>query len=215
SSKFFEPEATQATQLMVNFIRESELHVLPWTTEAESLRRRSEWLRLSGIVQNWIDLSNAMLLKNLDGWLAPFLDGITRRAQLSRLNMTEILQSQFSYEQRRELDRLAPTHLQAPTGSRILVDYSGDLPILAVRLQEMFGEVNTPTVGGGTVRVVLHLLSPARRPLGVTQDLPSFWKNAYIEVRKDMRGQYPKHYWPENPLEAEPTTRTKKAMDRK
>ncbi|MFA6468310.1 MAG: ATP-dependent helicase HrpB [Bacteroidota bacterium] len=211
-SKSFQPESTQAAALIVNFIREAGLQILPWSIETESLRKRSEWLRMSGIVQNWIDCSDAVLLETLEVWLTPFLEGITRRSHLSRLNMMEILHSLFTYEQRRELERLAPTHLMVPTGSRITVDYSSGQPILAVRLQEMFGEVDTPTVGGGKVRVVLHLLSPARRPIGVTQDLPSFWKNAYVEVRKDMRGQYPKHYWPENPLEAEPTTKTKKAM---
>jgi len=125
--------------------------------------------------------------------------------------MKMILSSLFSHGQLRELDWLAPTHLTVPTGSHIPVEYAaGSRPVLAVRLQEMFGQTETPTVGGGRVKVVLHLLSPAHRPLAVTQDLPSFWQNAYPDVRKDMRGRYPKHHWPENPLEAKPTRRVKR-----
>jgi ATP-dependent helicase HrpB len=145
----------------------------------------------------------------MDEWLAPFLDGMTRLAHLSRLNLLEILRARFSYEQRSQLDLLAPTHCIVPTGSRIPLDYSSGKPVLAVRLQEMFGEANTPTIAGGKVNVVLHLLSPAHRPLAVTQDLVSFWRNAYPDVRKEMRGRYPKHHWPENPLSAVPTKRKK------
>ena len=125
--------------------------------------------------------------------------------------MSAIVDGMFSYQQMRELDRLAPTHLTVPTGSHIPLDYSaGTQPVLAVRLQEMFGQIDTPTIGGGKIKVLLHLLSPARRPIAVTQDFPSFWKNAYPQVRKDMRGRYPKHHWPEDPLDAEPTRRTKR-----
>jgi ATP-dependent helicase HrpB len=116
----------------------------------------------------------------------------------------------LTHKQLQEIELLAPTHLTVPTGSRIPIDYEKGQPVLAVRLQEMFGETKTPTVGGGRVKVLLHLLSPAQRPLAVTQDLPSFWKNAYPDVRKDMRGQYPKHVWPEDPLNAEPTRRAKR-----
>ncbi len=141
---------------------------------------------------------------------APFLGRIYRRAQLGQLDLVEILRSRFSFHQSKELDRLAPETLAVPTGSKIRLDYSAAQPVLAVRLQEMFGQSETPTVGGGKVKVLIHLLSPASRPLAVTQDLPSFWKNAYPEVRKEMRGRYPKHHWPEDPLEAEPTRRTKR-----
>ena len=207
------PEQNDAQELIIRAIQEHGLSILPWNKESDELRRRSEWLRTQGIVTEWPDLSDEQLLATMKDWLAPFLNGITRFAQLSKLSMIDILRSLFPYQNMKDLDRLAPTHLTVPTGSSIPIDYSSEQPVLAVRLQEMFGETMTPTVAGGARKVLLHLLSPARRPLAVTQDLPSFWKNAYQDVRKDMRGQYPKHYWPEDPLEAEPTRRTKKWMD--
>ncbi len=202
---------------MLTGIEQMGLESLPWNNDSISLRTRSEWLRNKSLVENeWIDLSDKTLIDSLHIWLAPFLDGISKRSQLSKLDLSSIIRSLFSYQQLRELERLAPTHLSVPTGSRIALDYTNDSqPILAVRLGEMFGETETPTVAGGKVKVLLHLLSPARSPIAVTQDLPSFWKNAYVEVRKDMRGQYPKHYWPENPLNAEPTRKTKRAMEGK
>jgi ATP-dependent helicase HrpB len=199
------------TGAMLDGIRLLGLDALPWTKDANSIRTRSEWLRLNELTKGALpDLSNENLLEMLDEWLAPYLSGITRRIHLQKLDISMIVRTMFSFEQLRELERLVPTHLTVPTGSHIPLDYSGEQPVLAVRLQEMFGETNTPTVANGKVKVVLHLLSPAHRPLAITQDLPSFWKNAYPDVRKDMRGRYPKHYWPENPLEAEPTRRVKR-----
>ena len=215
AEKHSQPDAEDAKKIVIEVIRRMGINILPWNKESESLRFRSEWLRKNKLIQNWVNLSDENLLSSVQDWLAPFLDGITRKSQLLNLDMVEVLRSLFVYEQLKELDHLVPTHLTVPTGSHIPIDYSGEQPILAVRLQEMFGETKTPTVGGGRIKVLLHLLSPARRPIAVTQDLPSFWKNAYIDVRKDMRGQYPKHYWPENPLEAEPTTKTKKRMEAK
>jgi ATP-dependent helicase HrpB len=197
---------------MLDGVRQMGLEALPWTKNAKNIRERAEWLRNQNITRlDLPDLTNEHLISTLDFWLAPYLAGITRRSHLERLDMTTIVQSMFSYKQLQELDRLAPTHHIVPTGSRIPIQYTtGETPVLAVRLQEMFGETDTPTVAGGKIKVVLHLLSPAQRPLAVTQDLPSFWKNAYPDVRKDMRGRYPKHYWPENPLEAELTRRVKR-----
>ncbi len=201
----------RTVQAMINGIREMGLQCLPWTKEAVSFRSRCEWLRTQGhVASDWIRLDDKQLLDTLEEWISPFLSGITRRSHLERLSMAEILRSTFSYQQISLLNRLAPTHIVVPTGSRIPVDYSsGGQPVLAVRLQEMFGQTDSPTVADGKVKVLLHLLSPALRPLAVTADLASFWKNAYVEVRKDMRGRYPRHYWPENPLEAEPTRRVK------
>jgi len=168
---------------------------------------------MQGLVgADWPNLSDQHLIQTLDDWLGPFLEGIIRRSQLKKLDLGKIIRAIFTYRQFHKLERLTPTHLIVPTGSRIPLDYaSGEQPVLAVRLQEMFGETETPTVAGGKVKVLLHLLSPAHRPIAVTRDLTSFWKNAYIEVRKDMRGQYPKHEWPENPLEAKPTRRSKRS----
>ncbi len=203
--------------VMIEGIRLMGIDVLPWSKDAISIRTRSEWLRsqVEDLVgefteRDWPDLSNEHLLATLEQWLGPYLDGIVRRVHLEKLDMGKIVRALFTYQQLRELDRLAPTHIVVPTGSHIPLDYSNAQPVLAVRLQEMFGETETPKVAGGKVSVLLHLLSPALRPIAVTQDLPSFWKNAYKEVRKDMRGQYPKHEWPENPIEAKPTKRSKK-----
>jgi ATP-dependent helicase HrpB len=117
----------------------------------------------------------------------------------------------MTYEQHRRLDRLAPTHVTVPSGSRLRIDYEqADVPVLAVRLQEMFGCKDTPRIADGKIPVMLHLLSPAKRPVQVTQDLAGFWKRAYYDVRKELRGRYPKHHWPEDPLSAIPTTKTKR-----
>jgi ATP-dependent helicase HrpB len=129
--------------------------------------------------------------------------------QLQRLDLVEILRSMFTHQQLRELDRLAPSKLLVPSGSRITLDYTPtDHPALSVKLQELFGLTETPRVGGGTTPVTIHLLSPAARPLAVTQDLRSFWENVYPEIRKQLRARYPKHPWPEDPLTATPTRRT-------
>jgi ATP-dependent helicase HrpB len=191
-------------------IREKGLRCLPWTKDAMSLRERSEWLRNQKLVgEDFPSLSDEHLLATLEEWLAPFLGGMTRLTHVARLDLSEIIRSRFTFQQLSLVNRLAPTHLTVPTGSRIPLDYSGGQPVLAVRLQEMFGETDTPTIADWQVKVVLHLLSPAHRPLAVTQDLASFWRNAYPDVRKEMRGRYPKHYWPEDPLQAEPTKRRK------
>jgi ATP-dependent helicase HrpB len=132
------------------------------------------------------------------------------RSDLQRLNLREILESILTWEQRRELDKYAPTHWSVPSGTRVPIDYSDyDAPSIAVRLQELFGLPETPRIAGGRVPLTLHLLSPAQRPVQVTRDLASFWSNAYFEVRKDLKGRYPKHYWPDNPLEAEATRRVR------
>ena len=185
---------------------------LPWRKGSESFRQRSEWLRLHHAAPaDWPDLSDEHLLRTIPEWLGPFLRRISRRAQLQQLNLEEVLRSRFSIPQARALDRLAPESFTAPTGSKIRLDYSGPQPVLAVRLQEMFGQTETPTVAEGRAGVLIHLLSPAGRPVAVTQDLSSFWKNVYPEVRKEMRGRYPKHHWPEDPLKAEPTRRVKRS----
>ena len=212
SEAALEPESHLLVGVMVEGLRSLGLGVLPWSKDAVSLRERSEWLRTHGLAgEDWPDLTDGHLMETLDHWLGPHLAGISRRSQLERLDLAKIMRSLFTPHQLRNLEQLAPTHVVVPTGSRIPLDYSKETqPVLAVRLQEMFGETETPTIARGKVKVLLHLLSPAHRPLAVTQDLPSFWKNAYIGVRKDMRGQYPKHEWPENPLKAEPTRRSKR-----
>jgi ATP-dependent helicase HrpB len=176
-----------------------------------NLQARVTFLRRVGDERHaWPDLSDAALLASLEEWLAPYLSGMMRRAHLANLDLMEALLARLDWKQRQALDELAPTHLTVPSGSRVPLDYqSGDVPVLAVRLQEMFGATDTPTVAGGKVQVLLHLLSPARRPVQVTRDLKGFWSSSYRAVKADMKGQYPKHYWPDDPLQAEPTARAK------
>ena len=205
------PSGEAVVAAMIEGIRAMGLASLPWTPETESFRRRIAFLRaVEGEGGEWPDLSDAALLASLEAWLAPFLAGVTRRAHLARFDLKAALEAELDWKQKKRLDEAAPTHVAVPSGSRIAIDYSDPAaPVLAVRLQEMFGAVDTPRLAGGRAPLLLHLLSPARRPVQVTRDLASFWKNGYAAVRADLRGQYPKHYWPDDPLQAEPTARAK------
>ncbi|HSR43114.1 MAG TPA: ATP-dependent helicase C-terminal domain-containing protein, partial [Longimicrobiales bacterium] len=204
-----EPDPAAVVAALLEGIREEGLQVLPWSTETRQLRRRLAFLH--GLDrERWPDASRRALEAELDGWLGPFLRGFRSLDDLGRLDLAEALLSGLSWDERRDLDNLAPTHLEVPSGSKIRLDYSDpEAPALAVRLQEVFGLTETPRIAGGRVPVTMKLLSPARRPVQVTRDLESFWRDAYFEVRKDLRGRYPKHDWPENPLEAQPTRRTR------
>ena len=204
------PDAEAARAAMLDGIRQMGLAVLPWSGAAASLRARVAFLRGALPDQDWPDWSDVALMATLADWLGPQLDGVTRRAHLDRLDLHAALIDSLDWKQRQALDSLAPTHLDVPSGSRVPLDYSDVVrPVLAVRLQEMFGATETPRVAGGRVAILLHLLSPARRPVQVTQDLASFWAGAYKAVKADLKGQYPKHYWPDDPLIAEPTARAK------
>jgi ATP-dependent helicase HrpB len=211
---------------MLQGIGELGLDALPWSKPARALQARLQFLNAlaTGMSSgagaapattasitpgDWPDVSDAALLATVDDWLAPFLDGITRRDHLQRLDLVAILKSRLDYAAQQALDRLAPTHLEVPSGSRIPIDYGGAAPSLAVRLQEMFGLTETPAVGGGRVPLTIELLSPAGRPVQVTRDLVSFWARGYPEVRKELKGRYPKHYWPDDPYQAEPTARAR------
>lgn len=150
------------------------------------------------------------MLQSLEDWLGPHVGRATQPAQLARLDPGRILLDRLDWDARRRLDAAAPTHLTVPTGSRIALAYGqGEQPVLAVRLQEMFGERSTPTICNGRVPVLIHLLSPAGRPVQVTQDLAGFWDRGYRDVRSDLRGRYPRHYWPDDPRQAEPTRRVR------
>jgi ATP-dependent helicase HrpB len=195
-------------QAIIDAIRRGDGLSLPWSESAERLRDRIAFLRT--LDPAWPDVSEPTLIEMMDEWLRPHLAGVRRRAQVDQLPMHDLLLGMLTWEQRRQLDELAPTHLVVPTGSRIPVDYADPRsPSLAVRLQEMFGLADTPRVAGGRVPVTLHLLSPAHRPVQVTRDLAGFWRSSYFDVRKDLRGRYPKHEWPEDPLNAAPTRRAK------
>ncbi|CAA6822489.1 MAG: ATP-dependent helicase HrpB [uncultured Sulfurovum sp.] len=187
------------------------LEILPWSKEANTLKERVNFVNAHGMA--FPDFSNVHLLETMDEWLAPYLVGVRTLHALKGLDLKNILLGQLSFEQSKLLNTLAPEKLQVASGSNIKIDYSDvEKPILSVRLQEMFGTVHTPTILNGKVKLMIHLLSPASRPMQVTQDLESFWKHTYVEVKKELRGKYKKHYWPDDPLEAKATARTKKFM---
>ncbi|WP_413205259.1 ATP-dependent helicase HrpB [Rhodospirillum sp. A1_3_36] len=191
-------------------IRRLGLQVLPWSKETDRLRERVTFLHHALPDEDWPDLSDRALLDTLADWLDPYLSGITRRSHFTRIDLTGALKSRIGWQRMGELDTLAPTHLPVPSGQSAPLDYGAeDGPVLAARVQQLFGLTETPKVARGTRPVLIHLLSPAGRPLQVTRDLAGFWKTSYAEVRKDMRGRYPKHPWPEDPTLADATNRTK------
>ena len=196
-----DPEAIAAA--MTKGLAEMGLTALPWSDAAHNLKSRVRFLKRMFPDDGWPDLSDTALLATLDDWLTPYLAGMTRRQHLERLDMLALITSLIPQELKRRLDKLAPRHVAIPSGADIAIDYEteGD-PVLRARLQEMFGLKETPRIADGRAALRVELLSPARRPLAVTQDLKSFWVNAYPQVRSEMRGRYPKHPWPEDPLSA-------------
>ena len=201
-----------AVAAMLEGIAALGLQCLPWNDESQSLCARIELARrkqLPGTIE-WPSFRPDALASTLADWLSPWLEGVTRRAHLKNVPLLEALRFRLGAERLRQLDEWFPSHLTVPTGSRIRIDYGDDLaPCASMRMQEVFGLATTPRLAGGRIPVTFKLLSPAQRPLQVTADLASFWRNAYADVRKDMRGRYPRHYWPEDPLQAEPTRRVR------
>ena len=205
------PDSNKLKNMLLQGLHKYGLEVLSFGHELQQWRARVMWLRcIDGSRSQWPDLSDGALLQTVDQWLGPYLTGITTLDRVRRLDLTAPLHALLTHEQRRRLDRLAPTHMTVPSGSRLPLDYEqAESPVLAVRLQEMFGCKDTPRVADGKIPVILHLLSPAKRPVQVTQDLGGFWKRAYQDVRKELRGRYPKHHWPEDPIGAAPTAKAK------
>jgi ATP-dependent helicase HrpB len=194
------PDPEKVKAAMLEGVRQRGL---PWTDDLRAWRERIAFLRR--IDERWPDLSDQVLLASVDDWLAPFVDG-----QSKRIDLSAALKTLVSWDRQRQVDSLAPTHIEVPSGSRVSIDYANPAePALSVRLQEMFGLTETPKVGGGKVPVLIHLLSPARRPVQVTRDLASFWTNGYKAVKAELKGRYPRHYWPDDPLIAEPTARVR------
>ncbi|RKN84219.1 ATP-dependent helicase HrpB [Paenibacillus ginsengarvi] len=206
------PDEELTAQALLEGIRTEGIRILPWTGAAGKLRERILFMRRHepNAEPKWPDLSEDAFASDLESWLAPYIRGMRSRSDLEKLNLANVLEASLSYAQRRRLEEEAPTHVVVPSGSRIPVEYDDpSAPILSVRLQELFGMTSTPVIGGGRVPLTMHLLSPARRPVQVTRDLASFWRNAYFEVKKDLKGRYPKHYWPDDPMTAIPTNRVK------
>ncbi len=210
------PDESLIRGALLTALRREGLTRLSWTSEQEQWRARVALLRRAGGTHSdWPDVSDEALLARIEEWLGPELVRLSRLDQVARVDLTPPLRRLLTGKQQQALERLAPTHLAVPTGSRIRLDYaSGERPVLAVRLQELFGCRETPRVADGAVPVVIHLLSPAGRPVQVTQDLARFWATSYRDVRKELRGRYPKHHWPEDPLTAAPTRRAKRPGER-
>jgi len=205
---------------LLSGIKNLGLNCLPWSKQAENLKQRIEFIRyqknnnasckelLSQI--DLPDFSDSFLLDHLDKWLQPHLSNETSIKKLQGLDLKQILSANISWQTMQAIDELAPEKIQVPSGSQITIDYSEpDSPILAVRLQELFGLRTTPALLKNSYPLLLHLLSPASRPMQVTHDLASFWENTYEEVKKELRGKYKKHYWPDDPLQAQATNRVK------
>jgi ATP-dependent helicase HrpB len=182
-----------------------------WSPEAQRTRARLAFLHAH--IPGWPDVSDAALVESAQEWLRPHLPGVRRGDQVDALDLSALLLTRLSWQQRAQFDALAPATVEVPTGSKIRVDYSDPLaPVLAVRLQELFGLTMTPTIADGSVPLTLHLLSPANRPVQVTRDLAGFWRHSYFDVRKELRGRYPKHEWPDDPLRALPSRRAKRRI---
>jgi len=200
-------------QALLHYVRRKGLELLPWTPELRQWQARVGLLRFldqeAGYESQWPDLRDEALLKSLEEWLGPYVGKVTRMSHFGQLDLSSILRNILPWPLPQQLDALAPQSILVPSGSHIRVDYSERPPVLAVRLQELFGQADTPRIANGRQALKLHLLSPARRPVQVTQDLSSFWKSTYNEVKKDLKGRYPKHFWPDDPLIAEATSRAK------
>ena len=203
------PSAEQVVPAVIAALRASGMTLLTLDEPVRQLQKRLALVRSAFPENEWPDLSDAVLLETLEQWLAPHLTGVTTAKKAARLDIADILRQALDYRQQRDLDALAPTHLTVPSGSRIRIDYSDDIPVLAVKLQELFGLAVGPSVCSGRVPVLLHLLSPAGRPIQVTRDLRGFWDGSYAEVKKELKGRYPKHPWPDDPWSAVPTRRLK------
>ncbi len=202
------PNAEQVCNALMQGIRQQGLDCLPWNKQIRTWQQRV--LLLQKLDNSaWPNVSNEQLAATIDKWLAPFLNGMSRLSHLTRLSLQAALNNLLTWPQQQQLDKLAPTHIKVPTGSHIAIDYNNEPPVLAVRIQEMFGATETPSIAQGQIKLLLHLLSPAQRPMQMTQDLIGFWQGSYAEVKKEMKGRYPKHYWPDDPQIAEPTRRAK------
>lgn len=203
------PDAGEIRAALIDAIRRKGLDCLPWTRATTQLRARLKFAAL-GAAADFPDLSDAALLAGLDDWLGPHIDGKRALADIGADTLANALDGLLPWDKRQALDRLAPTHFEAPTGSRVSLDYEAENgPVLAIRVQELFGLTAHPSIADGRVPLLLELLSPAHRPIQVTGDLIGFWKGSWRDVKVEMKGRYPRHVWPDDPMAALPTTRAK------
>ena len=203
------PDPAALTDGWIRFLSGAGWERLQWTGEAARLRARLARMGPLEPPGDWPQVDDAALQANLASWLGPFLAGVTRIAQIDERMLYAALAAQVPAGGLPRMDRWLPTHVQSPAGNRVAIDYTQEPPVLAVKLQELFGLAETPRLAEGRLALLVHLLSPAGRPLAITADLSSFWKQAYPEVKKQMRGRYPRHPWPDDPLTAVPTARAK------
>lgn len=203
-----DPEAVK--RALLEAVRQQGMALLPWDEASRSLQARLNFLRSVAPEHGWPDVSDAALLQTLEAWLPPWLEGISSRAGLRQLDLGAALRARLDWEALQRLEEGAPERMRVPSGHLRRIDYGEASPVLAVKLQELFGLAETPTVAWGRVPLTLHLLSPAGRPIQVTRDLKGFWERTYPEVRKELKGRYPKHPWPEDPWSASPTAGVKR-----
>ncbi len=204
----------QIVHALLDGIRDIGLECLPWSREATEWLLRVRCFHLA--TGTGPDLSESVLLETLEEWLLPYLAGMSRLQHLKSLDLRAILQARLNWSELQKLDAQVPSHFTVPSGSSIRIDYTDPTaPVLPVKLQEMFGSTETPSIFDGAIALNIHLLSPAGRPLQITRDLPAFWRNAYLQVRAEMKGRYPRHPWPDNPLAAAPTRHTKNRIREK
>ncbi|WP_188719755.1 ATP-dependent helicase HrpB [Nitratireductor aestuarii] len=202
------PRGADADQALIEAVRTHGLSILNWTNAAENLRARLGFMHaMEG--EPWPDVSDEALLASLDEWLLPFLKGEPNIASVTTDTLQQGLLSLLPYDMQRRISSLAPTHFAAPTGNNVPIRYENGEAVLAIRVQELFGMNEHPTIGSNAIPLTLELLSPAHRPIQKTRDLPGFWRGSWADVRSDMRGRYPKHVWPEDPASAMPTSRAK------
>jgi ATP-dependent helicase HrpB len=209
SARPFKPSDEETAPILCEAVRTTP-GTLTFTKEARQFQARVGLIKKAFPEEVWPDLADQELLSRPEEWLLPWLTNIRTAQGLGGLPLLPALKARLTWEQGRLLDKRAPLSIPVPSGSQITLDYaSGEQPVLAVKLQEMFGLADTPLLAEGRVRVLLHLLSPARRPVQITQDLKGFWDSSYPLVKKDLKGRYPKHPWPDDPWNAVPTRRAK------
>jgi ATP-dependent helicase HrpB len=195
---------------LLSIIAEAQMQNLPWTAEAENFRARAAIM--ASLEEGWPAFDREALCASLEDWLALYLAPVRRLQDLKKIDLLAALKARLSFAELQQLDRSLPTRIAVPSGAQHRIDYTQDPPVLAVKLQEMFGCRASPQLADGRVPLLIHLLSPAGRPLQVTQDLASFWRDGYEQVRREMKGRYPKHPWPDDPLSATATALTKKRL---
>jgi len=212
SSPIDKIDPEEKIKVLCGAIKKEGKSLLPWKDDIEEWQARIISLKLWRPAENWPDVSTESLLSNVEEWLSPYLTDVRKKEDFQKLDLVTILNSTLPWDLQQQVDQLAPVRLKVPSGSVLKLEYKkdGTDPVLAVRLQEMFGLLETPTVNEGKTKVLLQLLSPGYKPVQVTQDLKSFWQNTYPEVRKELRIRYPKHHWPEDPWTAEAVRGVKK-----